>query len=133
MEIEAVQYRNNMWSLTDPVGYANDRMVKYDEVMLAVDACFKTTYESLTAAGMAPDEAKDYAKGAAAREKDIKMAVFNMNYPDTANAVAHTKLNQLNASNFGGMAPGSTKAPVGAGSTAVKPKRKYVRKTPAAK
>ena len=84
---DAQQYLTKLKAMTDPQGYALDKMTAFNAMQAEVQTAFKESYTKFYDAGLSQRKAKENAMRVAEKHKEILMQIHEESYPSGANMI----------------------------------------------
>ena len=90
---EVARYITKLKAMTNPTGYAQDKLANIKLIQAAVNTQFSESYMEFYNAGLSQKAAKENAMRVAQKMMDIKMEIHKETYPDSANMI-ETKVNR---------------------------------------
>ena len=84
---DAQQYLTKLKAMTDPQGYAIEKMTAFNLMQEEVQTAFKDSYTKFYDAGLSQRKAKENAMRVAEKHKEILMQIHEESYPSGANMI----------------------------------------------
>ena len=84
---DAQQYLTKLKAMTNPQGYALDKMTAFNAMQEQVQTAFKDSYTKFYEAGLSQRKAKENAMRVAEKHKEILMQIHEESYPSGANMI----------------------------------------------
>ena len=84
---DAQQYLTKLKAMTNPQGYALDKMTAFSAKQVEVQNAFKDSYTKFYDAGLSQRKAKENAMRVAEKHKEILMQIHEESYPSSANMI----------------------------------------------
>ena len=95
---DAQQYLTKLKAMTNPQGYALDKMTAFNAMQAEVQTAFKDSYTKFYDAGLSQRKAKENAMRVVEKHKEILMQIHEESYPSGANMIekkVNTKKSKL--------------------------------------
>jgi len=84
---DAQQYLTKLKAMTDPQGYALEKMKAFNGMQIEVQKAFRDSYTKFYDAGLSQRKAKENAMRVAEKHKEILMQIHEESYPSGANMI----------------------------------------------